>query len=147
MSTENQGISVVLIYTLMQFELHLQAEIGLRCSTLQYWEAIMCFNLKTCIQMVYLWSQNVQISMSWFKFATQPSWWLCWHKIEILFSVCKGLGFIPASSKRINTLHDYPLYIRTLGISGPQQTPTLLFSYLTSSTGFARALKPHAGGS
>lgn len=58
MSTENQVISVVLIYTLIQFELHLQADIGLHWSVLQYWEAIVHFNLETCVQMVYLLSQN-----------------------------------------------------------------------------------------
>lgn len=72
----------------------------------------MCFYLKTSIQMVYLWSQNIHISMSWPTFASQPCWWFCWHKIEILISVCKGLGFIPASSKRINiswlpSIHSY----------------------------------------
>lgn len=84
MSTENQVISVVLIYNL-QFELHLEAEIGLLCSILQYWEAIVCFNLKNYIQIVCLWSQNVNISMSWYKFAGKPLLVLCWHKIEILF--------------------------------------------------------------
>lgn len=38
-------VSVVLIYSLMQSELDLQAKIGLCWSSLQHWETIVCFNL------------------------------------------------------------------------------------------------------